>query len=119
MSAVSLSGVSDLVEAYKQGLGDSAVVNLIGGSPEKYPERYQAASPVELLPTGTRQVLVHGTKDSIVPISQSENFVAKAEHFGELTSLAKLEGVGHFEVIDPDSDVWPVVEGVVLQVLGV
>ena len=87
----------------------------MGGTPDQYPDRYDAGSPIELLPAGTRQVLVHGTADDIVPVSQSENFVERAEQLGEHSTLVKLDGVGHFELIDPESDAWSAVVGAVLS----
>jgi dipeptidyl aminopeptidase/acylaminoacyl peptidase len=91
----------------------------MGGTPEQYPERFDAGSPIELLPNGSRQVLIHGTADDIVPVSQSEEFVERAEQLGERPTLVKLNGVGHFEVIDPESDAWSTVSRAVLPVLGV
>ena len=116
--AVSLAGVCDLRAAWKQRLGNGAVAKLMGGSPDRYPERFDAGSPIELLPTGTIQLLIHGTADTIVPASQSEKFVDRAEQLGEQPTLVKLEGVGHFELIDPESDAWSKVVTAVLPVLG-
>ena len=116
--AVSLAGVCDLRTAWKQRLGDGVITRLMGGTPDHYPDRYDAASPIELLPTGTRQVLIHGSIDHVVPASQSEKFVEKAEQLGDHPALAKLEGIGHFELIDPESDAWSTVVGAVLPLLG-
>jgi acetyl esterase/lipase len=112
-SAISLAGVCDLREAWKERLGNGVVSTLIGGTPDQYPDRYDAGSPIELLPTGIRQVLIHGSDDDIVPVSQSERFVERAEQLGEKPALIELDGIGHFELIDPESDAWPsVVEAV-------
>ena len=116
--AVSLAGVCDLRSAWKQRLGNGAVARLMGGTPDQYPDRFDAGSPIELLPNGSRQVLIHGTDDDIVPISQSEKFVEKAEQLGERPTLVKLNGVGHFELIDPASDTWSTVARAVLPLLG-
>ena len=116
--AVSLAGVCDLREAWKQRLGNGAVAKLMGGSPKEYSDRYKAASPIELLPTRTKQVLVHGTEDNIVPISQSESFAERAEQLGDDPNLLKLDGIGHFELIDPESVAWSSVAGALLPLLG-
>jgi dipeptidyl aminopeptidase/acylaminoacyl peptidase len=117
-AAVSLAGVCDLRTAWKQRLGNGIVAGFMGGTPSQYPDRYDAGSPIELLPTGTRQVLVHGTDDNIVPVSQSEKFIERAERLGEHPTLVKLDGDGHFELIDPESDAWSAVLGAVLSPLG-
>jgi dipeptidyl aminopeptidase/acylaminoacyl peptidase len=114
-SAVSLAGVCDLRAAWKQRLGNGVVPRLMGGTPDQYPDRYDAGSPIELLPTGTRQVLVHGTADNVVPVSQSENFVKRAEQVGEHATLVRLDSVGHFELIDSESEEWSAVIGAVLS----
>ena len=82
------------------------------------PGSLAAGSPIELLPNGSKQVLIHGTADDIVPLSQSEEFVERAEQLGERPTLVKLNGVGHFELIDPQSDIWSIVASAVLPVLG-
>jgi dipeptidyl aminopeptidase/acylaminoacyl peptidase len=90
----------------------------MGGPPNEFPDRYDAGSPIELLPTGTKEVLVHGTDDNVVPVSQPERFVERAEELGDQPVLRRLKGVGHFELIDPESDAWPAVLGGVLPLLG-
>ena len=115
--AISLAGVSDLRLAWKQKLGHGIVTRLMGGTPDEYPERYDAGSPIELLPTGDSQTLVHGTKDDIVPVSQAEAYVEKAERLGDWPTLVKLNGAGHFELIDPESEAWPAVAKAVLSLL--
>ena len=115
---ISLAGVSDLRTAWSQKVGHGIVSKLMGGTPDEYPDRYDSASPIELLPSGTRQMLIHGTADSIVPVSQSERFVEKAERLGEAPTLLRLEGVGHFELIDPESGAWTTVSQNVLSLLN-
>jgi acetyl esterase/lipase len=116
--AVSLAGVCDLRTAWKQRLGNGVVARLMGGTPDQHPDRFDAGSPIELLPNGSKQVLIHGTADDVVPVSQSEKFVERAEQLGERPTLLRLNGVGHFELIAPESDVWPIVARAVLPVLG-
>lgn len=114
--AISLAGVCDLREAWKQQLGGGVVDQLLG-SPDTHPQRYLEGSPIELLPTNTSQTLVHGTNDPIVPISQSEFYADKAARLGDHPQLVRLEGIGHFELIDPESGTWPQVEQALLRQL--
>jgi acetyl esterase/lipase len=99
--AVSQAGVLDLVDAVEQGVGGSAVTDLLGGTPAQFPDRYALASPVARVPIGVPVVSVHGTSDGNVPIRQSERFAAAS---GD--ELVTLPGVDHFAVIDPGSDAW-------------
>ena len=115
--AVSLAGVCDLRTAWKQQLGNGVVARLMAGKPDQYPDRYDAGSPIELLPNGTRQVLIHGSADNVVPVSQSEKFVERAKQLGEHPTLVKLDGIGHFELIDPESGAWAAVVGAVMPLL--
>src|SRR5207237_6040922 len=115
--AISLAGVSDLRLAWKQKLGHGVVTRLIGGTPEEHPDRHNAGSPIELLPTGARQILVHGTADDTVPFSQSEAYVEKAKKLGDRPTLVKLDGIGHYELIDTESDAWPTLSNAVLSLL--
>jgi pimeloyl-ACP methyl ester carboxylesterase len=43
------------------------------------------------------QVLVHGTRDEVVPFEQSARY---ADEAGREAELIALEGAGHFEPID-------------------
>jgi acetyl esterase/lipase len=116
---ISLAGVADLRAGWRANLGGGAVGRLIGGSPEKYPKRYLDCSPIELLPMGLRQILIHGRMDATVPIAQSEAFVQRAKAAGDDVSLVSLDKVGHFELIDPESHAWNAVASPSLAALGV
>jgi acetyl esterase/lipase len=107
--ALSLAGVVDLRAAWELGLSDQVVEQLLDGDPDTVPERYAAASPYDLLPLGTRQILMHGTDDDIVPFEMSERYAARAQEAGDRADLVTLQGMGHFEPIDPRSVAWPAV----------
>jgi dipeptidyl aminopeptidase/acylaminoacyl peptidase len=108
---VSLAGVADLRRAWDLRLSNGIVGTLLGGSPEQVPERYKAASPIEMLPITTPQRLVHGTKDSVVPFEMSKRFAKASKN----AKLIPLEGAGHFELIDPQSREWPAVRESILE----
>ena len=114
---ISLAGVADLCNAWDLRLGSGAIDRLVGGSPDQYPERYSEASPIELLPMEIKQVLIHGRDDEIVPIIQSERFFQSARAAGDKASLVPLDGVGHFELIDAESEAWDVVASSAFEVL--
>ena len=103
-TAVSLAGVLDLKKAYELHLSNDAVVEFMGGTPEKVADHYAEASPYELR-IKARQVVVHGTKDDVVPFSISEQYV-RVKKGKERIDFVKLEGAGHYEVIDPRTPEW-------------
>lgn len=113
-AAVSLAGVVDLREAWRLGLSGGVVRELLGGTPDELPERYSAASPIELAPLGLPQLLVHGERDDIVPIAISEGHFAAAREQGDDVTLFALPEADHFAVIDPESPVWPEMQAAIL-----
>lgn len=114
---VSLAGVADLRRAAELQLGRGATQAFLGGEPTRVPRRYSAASPIERVPTGVRQVLVHGTDDDTVPLELSQRYCEAASAAGDEVELVTLPGTGHFELIDPLTDAWPVVLGAVAKVV--
>ncbi|MHA6781280.1 alpha/beta hydrolase family protein [Pseudonocardia saturnea] len=111
--AVSQAGVLDLVDAAEQGVGGSAVTDLLGGTPAQFPDRYALASPAARVPIGVPVVCVHGTSDGNVPIRQSERFAAAS---GD--ELVTLPGVDHFAVIDPRTDAWRACRDAAIRLAG-
>ena len=107
--AVSQAGVLDLVDCAETGLGSGACVDLLGGTPTDVPDRYARTSPVALVPADAPVFALHGTADANVPLSQTERYVVAAEAAGGVVGVQVLEGVDHFDVIDPDHDAWSVV----------
>jgi acetyl esterase/lipase len=114
LAAVSFSGVVDLRRAFELHLGDGAVEEFLGVTPEQVPGRYDTASPIELLPIRIPQLLIHGTRDDVVPIELSERFSAASEN----CEIRRLEGADHFDAIDPRSAHWPVIAGALLGSLS-
>lgn len=108
---VPMAAVSDLRRAYALQLGGGVVGQFLGGSPDHYPQRYSASSPMQLLPISVPQRLLHGTADNIVPFEMSERFV-KASHNAK---LIPLPGAGHFELIDPRTKEWETVNKTILN----
>jgi acetyl esterase/lipase len=101
--AVSLAGAVDLRRAWELELGKGAAAEFLGGSPAQYPERYQAASPVERLPVGVPVRLIHGIEDTVVPLEISEAYAVAARAVNDDVDLLALPCVGHAELIDPQT----------------
>jgi fermentation-respiration switch protein FrsA (DUF1100 family) len=80
-------------------------VGFLGGTPDEWPERYAAADPVRLLPTGVPVLCVHGAADTTVPPDQSERFAAAAQAAGDRVEVALVAG-DHMAVIDPAGEAW-------------
>lgn len=111
---VALAGVLDLARAWDLRLSKGVVCQLMGGAPAEMPERYATASPIEMVPLGVPQWLVHGTEDGNVPFEISETYHAAALAAGDASHLLLLPGAGHFEVIDPRSREWSQVQEAIL-----
>jgi len=105
VATVALAPVADLAGADRERLGSGAVQAFLGVPASSRPE----LDPVRMMASALPVTLVHGTADTVVPLSQSEAYVAAHA----ATGLRSLPGAGHFALIDPDSAAWPdVVEAI-------
>jgi acetyl esterase/lipase len=104
-AAVLQAGVLDLALADAQRLGAGAAREFLGAAPEEAPERWAAADPVRLLPTGAAVLCVHGTDDDVVPVGQSERYAEAARAAGDRVEVRRLPG-DHMGVIDPAGPAW-------------
>ena len=98
-----LAPISDLARTHAGAAGNGAVNELLGGSPGERPERYAAASPIEMLPLGVRQLIVHGVQDEALPIDMSRDYAAAARAAGDAVELVELPAAGHMDSVDPAS----------------
>lgn len=105
-AAVALGGVCDLGDAFERRLGDDAVGELLGGSPDQLPQAYALADPAARLPLGRPHVLAHGIADDRVPIEHARQYAARARAAGDDCVLVELDA-DHFQLIDPRSATWP------------
>lgn len=108
----SLAGVLDLQRGWEMHLSNDAVAGFLGGSPAEVPEHYREASPAELPIPQATQKLVHGTADDSVPYELSKSYAERKKKAGENVELTTLQGADHFQIIDPQSAVWPKVESI-------
>ena len=104
---VGLAPVSDLVECDRLQLSNHVTLELLGGTAREQPSRYADGSPADHLPLGVPTVVIHGTKDNVVPLAMNRTFVERARKAGDDIRLAMPEDADHFDVIDPKSKAWP------------
>lgn len=104
--AVSQAGALDLHQLSRLGTSDSVVHDLLGGRPDQVPERYELASPARRLPVGVPLLAVHGELDDDVPVGMSRAFAAAAVAVGDACELVVIADEGHFEHLEPGSQVW-------------
>ena len=97
---VSQAGVTDLAQAARLELSGGVVRELCPA------DAYALASPIELLPLGVPQLLVHGEDDDTVPVELSRAYHRAAVAAGDPADLVTLPGVGHYEHLDPASAAW-------------
>jgi acetyl esterase/lipase len=117
---VALGGPGDLRDftTYAASICGSPVIEqLLGGGPDAVPRRFAQASPAELLPLGTRQVLIVGDGDGVMPPKAREAYAAAARKAGDTVDLVVVPDAGHFEVIAPTAAAWPTVRDRVLELL--
>ena len=94
LPVVALAPVSDVRDAVERRGLESAPGRFMA------PEYFAEGSPLELLPLGARQIVIHGTADDSVPYEMSVRYVEAARGEAELVTLDKAR---HFEPIDPQA----------------
>lgn len=114
---VSLDGPPDLkatIAVQQPICGTPVITDLMGGSPDQQPERYRAASPIELLPLGVRQEFFVGRMFA----AQAAPYEAATKKTGDNLQATVLADAGHFVFIDPQSEVWPQVLAAVRRLVS-
>ena len=103
-AVAALYPVSDLAALYRaptrwwnQSFDIPALVaRFVGGTPTTVPDRYQIASPITHVDHGAPPTyLAHGTRDPVVPISQSLRLTQRLREVGVPYRVVALRGSGH------------------------
>lgn len=115
--AVDLRAAIDLGGFFRFSNGGPAVKALMGGGPKDVPERYSAADPGELQPLGVPQILVQGTNDDQIAPELPAKWANNAKRQGDAVSVEVVPGADHFDVVDPESNAWPVSRDAMLRLL--
>jgi len=117
---IGLASINDLQRYLQESAGcGKSIPRLLGGSPSEVPDRYQQASPAEMIPLRVKQILIIGAQDTIVRPEHNRTFAETARKSGDDVQLLVLEGAAHFDVIAPNSPAWPTIEAAVLSIADV
>lgn len=93
-AVVNLYGPADLTTDFAKG--NPLVTNFIGASYEEAKEKYEAASPqFQLDAEDPPTLVIHGTIDDIVPISQSDDLVNRLDELGIRNHYERYDGWVH------------------------
>jgi acetyl esterase/lipase len=104
--AVAQAGVTDLRAAEHDPDGEDAIALFMGGLAAEVPERYADASPLDRVPIGVPQLLVHGDADVRVPCDMSVRYAAAAGAAGDEVELVVRPGEDHFVHLDVGGGAW-------------
>jgi acetyl esterase/lipase len=114
-AVIALAGAVDLRLIIElAGTGEFAqikdnVFQLMGGDPTRFPERYRAGNPGELLPFSADQILIQGTADDQIPPDLPSRWADISRKIGSKAAVRILPGADHFDVVDPESVAWTTV----------
>jgi acetyl esterase/lipase len=109
---LALAPVVDLAGSLRRGEGGTAVAALLGGGPDRRPQRYAGTDPSTLGAPRATTVIVHGDRDDVLPLTSVLAYRAA----NPTVRLRVPPGAGHFDVIDPGSAAWPTVAGALASI---
>jgi acetyl esterase/lipase len=96
-AVVNFYGPGDLLTQYRDSPRDRPyMASFLGGTPDRVPGRYVAASAVShVSPDDPPMLIFQGTRDAIVPMSQSVELDAALRAAGVPSRLVLLDGFSH------------------------
>jgi acetyl esterase/lipase len=103
-SIIDIYGPTDLVLLYNQSRltwKETAMMMVMGKTPQEDPESWRNASPINLVSGSSPPILIlHGTKDDIVPFSHAERLRDRLRQVGGRFVFAPVDGANHGWVLD-------------------
>jgi acetyl esterase/lipase len=112
---VSLGGLADLRREsalLKTSCGRD-VAELAGTPSTARPDVFADTNAGDLMPNGSRTILVTGELDTISPPRVAYDFAARARAAGDAAEVVILPGAGHYDEVAATSRSWPLVLGAI------
>lgn len=111
-AVVSLAPLTDLTAVARDETlpCHNTVEGLMGGTLERYPERYRQASPINMDDTGIDLVVVNGKQDDAGFYRQFIEYRQNMTKRGHQIRHLEVAPSGHFEMITPGTKAWQDVE---------
>ena len=96
-AVVDVSGPSDFT-TNRDPEGDAELAVFLGGDYAKAPQAWQSASPVfHVAKSNAPFLIVHGTRDDMVPIAQAQELYDKLKQAGVHVTFVKVDDVHTFQ----------------------
>jgi acetyl esterase/lipase len=106
---VSLGGLADLrrEQALIKSSCDREIGQLTGAPGDKRPDVFADTNAGDLLPNGSRTILVTGELDRISPPRVARDYAARARAAGDAAEVVILPGASHYDEVAASSHAWP------------
>jgi acetyl esterase/lipase len=117
---VSLGGLADLrreTALLKTSCGRD-VAELAGTPSAARPDVFSDTNAGDLMPNGSRTILVTGELDTISPPRVAHDFAARARAAGDAADVVILPGASHYDEVAATSGAWPRVLRAIETALG-
>jgi acetyl esterase/lipase len=117
---ISLGGLADLrneKDLIKASCGRDAV-QLAGVPSAARPDVYADTNAAELVPNGSRTVLITGELDTVSPPRAAHDYAARARAAGDAASVIILPGASHYDEVAASSPSFALVLPAIRKALG-
>ena len=117
---ISLGGLADLraEQALIETSCGRTTAQLAGLPSASRPDVFADTNPADLLPNGSRTVLITGEHDTIAPPRAAHAYAARARAAGDLAEVHIVPGASHYDEVSTGSAVWPVLRAALARALA-
>jgi len=108
-NVVSLGGLADLQReaALIKSSCDRDTVQLAGVAGKDRPDVFADTNAADLLPNGSRTILLTGELDRVSPPRVAHDYAARARAAGDAAEVVILPGASHYDEVAATSASWP------------